>query len=174
MLAHCDALIVGNAVRPARGASVKMGLFDGLAKAFQNEDFDDRSCKAQHILLKGGDADTRAAAAEAIMKDINAGTTTFEKAAREFSECASKKSNPAGSLGLFEPGKMVPEFDAYCFAETSKVGEIGIVETKFGTHLIKLNEQTLKVCDRAIELRKPAATAANISRPISRGSSSTR
>ena len=41
-----------------------------------------------------------------------------------------------------------PAFDlsrhADCFSESSKVGEIGVVETKFGTHLIKLNEQTLK------------------------------
>jgi len=146
LLAPCDALCVGNAVRPTRrnGPSVTMGLFDGIAKAFANEAFDDRSAKAQHILLKGGDTDTRAAAAEAIMGQISNGEITFEKAAREFSECSSKTASPAGSLGLFEPGKMVPEFDAYCFSESSKVGEIGIVETQFGTHLIKLNEQNLK------------------------------
>lgn len=143
LLAQSDALIVGVATsRPVR--PVTMGLFDGLAKAFANEEFDDRSCKAQHILLKGGDEDTRAAAAEAILGQINSGEITFEKAAREFSECSSKTATPAGSLGLFEPGKMVPEFDAYCFSAANKVGEIGIVETQFGTHLIKLNEQNLK------------------------------
>ena len=151
MVAHCDALHVsqhvshGLALRATRqGRDIaRMGLFDGLAKAFANEEFDDRSAKAQHILLKGGDMDTRAAAAEAIRGQIMGGELTFEKAAREFSECSSKSAVPAGSLGRFEPGKMVPEFDAYCFSESSKVGEIGIVETQFGTHLIKLNEQTL-------------------------------
>ena len=114
VVAHSEALLVGHAAaRPAHQVRpVMMGLFDGFAKAFQNEAFDDRSCKAQHILLKGGDADTRAAAAEAIKGQIESGATTFEKAAREFSECSSKTAAPAGSLGLFEPGKMVPEFDA--------------------------------------------------------------
>ena len=107
-----------------------------------------RVLAAQHILLKGGDADTRAAAAEAIKAQIEAGETTFEKAAREFSECPSRAEvnfspahdatslpclspprnlltgrgialqTPAGSLGQFGPGKMVQEFDDYVFDKT--------------------------------------------------------
>ena len=70
---------------------------------------------AQHILLKGGDIDARSVAAEAIKTKIEAGDTTFEAAAREFSECPSRAETPAGSLGTFEPGKMVAAFDAYVF-----------------------------------------------------------
>ena len=118
-----------------------MGFFDGLAKAFANEEFDDRAATAQHILLKGGDADTRQAAAEAIQTSIINGETTFSQAARDFSECSSKTAVPPGSLGQFEPGKMVPEFDAYVFDPKSKIGEIGMVETSFGTHLILINSR---------------------------------
>ena len=70
---------------------------------------------AQHILLKGGDIDARSVAAEAIKTKIEAGETTFEAAAREFSECSSRAETPAGSLGTFEPGTMVAAFDAYVF-----------------------------------------------------------
>lgn len=70
---------------------------------------------AQHILFKGGDEDERAIAAEAIKGKIEAGEITFEDAARAYSECSSRAETPAGSLGLFEPGKMVAEFDDYVF-----------------------------------------------------------
>lgn len=99
---------------------------------------------AQHILLKGGDIDARNVAAEAIKTKIETGETTFEAAAREFSECSSRAETPAGSLGTFEPGKMVAAFDAYVFNPASPIGEIAIVDTDFGTHLIKVNERSDK------------------------------
>merc|ERR1740130_2127131 len=51
---------------------------------------------------------------------------------------------PAGSLGTFEPGKMVAAFDAYVFNPASTIGEIAIVDTDFGTHLIKVLERSDK------------------------------
>jgi parvulin-like peptidyl-prolyl isomerase len=145
MLVHSVALLVGSPCgKSLPRQTVTMGIFDSLKAAFMDkEEFDDRTAKAQHILLKGGDVDTRAAAAEAIMAQINNGEITFEKAAREFSECSSKTAVPAGSLGQFEPGKMVPEFDKYVFDPSSPIGEIGIVETQFGTHLVKINTRQL-------------------------------
>uniref|UniRef100_A0A7S3BIS7 Peptidyl-prolyl cis-trans isomerase n=1 Tax=Haptolina ericina TaxID=156174 RepID=A0A7S3BIS7_9EUKA len=124
-----------------RSTPIQAGLFDAFAKAFSNEEFDDRNAKAQHILLKGGDEDTRAAAAETIKGQIESGELTFEAAAKQFSECPSRAEMPAGSLGQFSPGKMVAEFDEYIFNPKSAVGAIGIVETQFGTHLVKINER---------------------------------
>ena len=89
---------------------------------------------------------------------------SFEDAARQFSECPSRAETPAGSLGSFAPGKMVAEFDAYIFNPTcavpapvpaspastrpslgrSKVGEIAVVDTTFGTHLVKILERSDK------------------------------
>ena len=139
-----------------------------------------RGVAAQHILFKGGDEDERAAAAEAIKGKIEAGEMTFEAAAQQFSECSSRAQSPAGSLGQFQPGKMVPEFDEYIFnpacarprltlhdtrelleapqvcnrprrcrrsLRRSPIGEIAIVDTKFGTHLVKINERNEKWVD---------------------------
>ena len=77
--------------------------------------------------------------AKEILAKINAGEITFEKAAREFSSCPSK--NAGGSLGDFERGQMVPEFDSAVFS--MEEGEISAepVQTQFGYHLIKLNKK---------------------------------
>jgi len=143
-----DGLRIGTASRiqrPRVAASPACGLFDGILKAFDNAEFDDRNAKAQHILLKGGDVDTRTAAAQTILEEIESGKTTFEAAAKQYSECPSRAETPSGSLGQFSPGKMVQEFDDYIFDKTNEVGAIGLVETKFGTHLVKINERKDKL-----------------------------
>ncbi|KAJ1462948.1 hypothetical protein M885DRAFT_504414 [Pelagophyceae sp. CCMP2097] len=68
------------------------------------------------------------------------GGQTFGDAARAFSTCPSGKSG--GSLGTFEPGKMVAEFDKVCFDETVPVGVVvGPVKTQFGYHLIRVDDR---------------------------------
>ena len=80
---------------------------------------------AQHILLKGGDIDARTVAAEAIKTKIEAGETTFEAAAREFSECSSRAETPAGSLGTFGPGKLTL---ALALALTLRPGKLALAQ----------------------------------------------
>ena len=47
-----------------------------------------------------------------------------------------------GSLGSFEPGKMVREFDEVCFDPEVPVGEVtGPVRTQFGYHLILVEDR---------------------------------
>jgi peptidyl-prolyl cis-trans isomerase SurA len=58
----------------------------------------------------------------------------FAALAREHSDCSSAERG--GDLGCFARGRMVPRFDQIAFA--LKVGQIsGVVETKFGFHIIK-------------------------------------
>ena len=85
-----------------------------------------RAVAAQHILLKGGDIDARTVAAEAIKTKIEAGETTFEAAAREFSECSSRAETPAGSLGTFGPGKLTL---ALALALTLGLGKLALTLT---------------------------------------------
>lgn len=61
-----------------------------------------------------------------------------------------------GNLGWFTDGMMVPEFNEICF--TGKTGDINIVETQFGVHIVKINEQSeysrkIKLATVAKEIR---------------------
>lgn len=88
---------------------------------------------ASHILVA-----SREMALEILAK-INAGETTFEDAARDYSSCPSKENG--GSLGEFGQGQMVPEFDKAVFAMDEGTITAEPVETQFGFHLIKLNKK---------------------------------
>ena len=81
-----------------RAATRRRGMFDFIADAFKNEQFDDRRATARHILVKTLDE------CDGVMGEIAAGLP-FAEAASKYSTCPSAKSG--GSLGSFEPGKMV-------------------------------------------------------------------
>jgi peptidyl-prolyl cis-trans isomerase C len=98
--------------------------------------------RASHILVKvdaGADAAAKAAAkakAEEILKQLKGGAD-FAALAKEKSDCPSKSQG--GDLGAFARGSMVPEFETAAFG--LKPGEMsGVVETKFGYHVIKCVE----------------------------------
>lgn len=87
---------------------------------------------AKHILVS-----TEAKANEILAK-IQNGETTFEDAAKKFSNCPSKSSG--GDLGFFGKNMMVKEFEEAAFA--LKSGEVSKpVKTQFGWHLIKVYDQ---------------------------------
>ena len=102
-------------------------------RMFFDQIFGGGKAKASHILLDDGGRATF------IMQQIQGGEMSFESAAREFSSCPS--SSKGGDLGLFGPGAMVPQFDDYCFDPSTKVGDLGLVRTQFGTHIVKLTKK---------------------------------
>jgi peptidyl-prolyl cis-trans isomerase C len=114
--------------------SVRMnGIFDSILAGFTNAEFDDRRAKARHILVKTLDE------CDSVMAQLNEGMA-FEAAALKYSTCPSAKSG--GSLGSFEPGKMVKEFDEVCFDNSVPLGEVtGPLKTQFGYHLIVVEER---------------------------------
>jgi parvulin-like peptidyl-prolyl isomerase len=76
--------------------------------------------------------------AEEVLKRIRGGED-FAKLAQEFSSDPGSKEK-GGDLGWFGAGSMVPEFEKVAFA--LKPGEVSdVVETKFGFHIIKLDER---------------------------------
>lgn len=88
---------------------------------------------AKHILVESEDL------AKEIKAKIEVGEMTFEEAAEKYSTCPSKSRG--GDLGMFERGRMVPEFDEASFAaELNVVTEP--VKTQFGYHLIKVVDKT--------------------------------
>lgn len=140
------------AVRPVAARSAPhMGLFDGLAAAFVNEEFkeDDQRVRASHILIKGdddvetitqlmGELGTRVEAEPDRLGSI------FAEIARRESSCGSASSG--GDLGLFGPGKMVREFDAVLFPDDPDAAPpagavLGPIVTEFGCHLILVTKR---------------------------------
>jgi peptidyl-prolyl cis-trans isomerase C len=125
----------------------KVNVTDAEVKKFYEDNKEkfknDESVKASHILIgvdaKATDADKKKARekAEAIRKRILAGED-FAAVAKKDSTCPSAAQG--GDLGFFPKGQMVPEFDKVAFS--LKPGEISeVVETKFGYHIIKVQEK---------------------------------
>ncbi len=108
-----------------------------------------RQVKARHILIKSGEEEDDSVALEKIReieKKIEEGAD-FAEMAKEHSEGPS--SAEGGDLGFFEKGKMVPAFDEKVFSmEKGEISEP--VKTKFGYHLIKL-EDTKEAFDKKLE-----------------------
>ena len=103
------------------------------------------------VYLKGHpELDTDAknrAKAEEVLKRARAGED-FGKLAQEFSTDGSK--DKGGDLGWFGHGPMVPEFEQAAYA--LKPGEISdIVQSKFGFHIIKLEEKKTETKDGKTE-----------------------
>jgi parvulin-like peptidyl-prolyl isomerase len=81
--------------------------------------------------------------AEEVLKRVRAGED-FAKLAKEFSTDGSK--DKGGDLGWFARGAMVPEFEEAAFK--LKPGEVSdLVQTKFGYHIIKLDERKTEMKD---------------------------
>ena len=91
--------------------------------------------QARHILIAGTDADAKARA-EKVLAELKAGAD-FAQLAKDNSADKSN-ADKGGDLGFFGRGTMVPEFDAAAFA-LAKPGDLsGLVQTKFGYHIIEL------------------------------------
>ena len=114
--------------------------YDANPKAFEMPADKKGTMRASHILIKvdeKADVKTKAAAkakAEKLLKLLEKDASLFGELAEKESACPSGKNK--GSLGPFTKGRMVPEFEQAVV--NLKTGEIsGIVETKFGYHIIR-------------------------------------
>lgn len=110
-----------------------------LAKILGNKTVPD-SVKASHILIKFANNDTLAAKnkADSLKNSIEKGAD-FAELAKSLSEDLGS-AGEGGDLGWFTQGKMVKEFNDACF--DGKVGDMPIVTSQFGVHLISIKEQT--------------------------------
>jgi peptidyl-prolyl cis-trans isomerase D len=106
------------------------------------------SVKASHILLaytgatRANPAVTRTkeearAKANELLKEAKKSGVVFSELARDNSDGPSAPQG--GDLGYFQRGVMVPEFNDFAF--NNNAGTIGLVETDFGFHIIKVDDK---------------------------------
>lgn len=134
----------------------------GTAKLFSDEEngkyivvlalkapHQEKTVTARHILFSTKDQNTgsdlsdeeiaeKKKQAEDVLKQFNEGSKTEES----FAALAVKNTEDSGSSangGLYEniyPGQMVTEFNDWCFDESRQPGDVEIVETDYGYHII--------------------------------------
>jgi peptidyl-prolyl cis-trans isomerase D len=100
--------------------------------------------KARHILIQlapNADAKADAAAkskAEDVLKQLQNGGSWGDLAKKDSDDPGSKENG--GELGFARRGMMVPQFDNAIF--TQKIGDIKIIKTQYGYHVVQVQERT--------------------------------
>ncbi|HET7711461.1 MAG TPA: peptidylprolyl isomerase, partial [Thermoanaerobaculia bacterium] len=123
---------------------------DELKKIYESGKSDYEQVKARHILIafKGSPAarpEKKELTKEEAKKKADeiraklAGGAKFEDLAKAESDDTSSGAR-GGDLGAFGRGQMVAEFEEAAFK--AKPGEITVVETQFGYHVIKVDEHS--------------------------------
>ncbi|HEY6143814.1 MAG TPA: peptidylprolyl isomerase [Flavobacterium sp.] len=77
------------------------------------------------------------AKAEALLAQVNANPDSFLMLA--FTSSDDSSSQQGGDLGYFGPNQMVKPFNDFVF--NSPIGKVGLVETPFGFHIIKVTDK---------------------------------
>lgn len=138
-----------------------------VAKLLEMENRSD-SLMASHILISYANAlrstETRTkeeaqALADSLLNVIKKDNSKMETLAKDFSSDPGSKDNK-GDLGWFTDGMMVYNFNE--FVQDNKVGSVGLVETPFGFHIIKVtgrNEATPKARLAVVAHEITASTA---------------
>ena len=77
------------------------------------------------------------AKAESILAQVNANPDSFLMLA--FSNSDDSSAQQGGDLGYFGPNQMVKPFNDFVF--NNSIGKVGLVETPFGFHIIKITDK---------------------------------
>jgi peptidyl-prolyl cis-trans isomerase D len=103
------------------------------------------SVRAKHILVGTRDRSGQQLLDDSVakrkidsVKGLIKGGADFDALAIALSDDAGSKEK-GGDLGFFAGGAMVKEFNDFCF--NNKVGDMEVVATQFGYHLIKITDQ---------------------------------
>ncbi|HLK11604.1 MAG TPA: peptidylprolyl isomerase [Candidatus Binatia bacterium] len=111
-------------------------ITDEQARAYYDENkalYSTTQVRASHILVK--DEDT----AKQILAELRAHPERFAEIAKEKSIDTASAAK-GGDLGLFGPGRMVPDFERVAFAlDVGKISDV--VKTQYGYHIIMVTER---------------------------------
>lgn len=156
-----ESIVMNNGVGYVFGPYENDGYYN-VARIMAKENRSD-SLMASHILIAyEGALRSSATRTKEDANKLADSLLTVAKKAKDFNALASKFSDDPsaktnnGDLGWFNDGQMVTDFNE--FVQDNKVGKIGMVETPFGFHIIKVTGKNEA---------KPMARLAVISREIS-------
>ena len=102
----------------------------------------DHSESEEHDHSTASYTDEEKAAAKAAAEDLLAQFNAGDKTEDSFAALATEHTTDTGSAengGLYEniyPGQMVTAFNDWCFDESRKSGDTGVVETEYGYHVM--------------------------------------
>ncbi len=131
------------------------------------------SLMASHILVSYANAlrstetrtkDEAKSLADSLLNVIKKDSSKIETLAKDFSDDPSAQTNN-GDLGWFTDGTMVYTFNE--FVQDNEVGSVGMVETPFGYHIIKVTDRNeaapkARIAVVANEITASTATYQNI------------
>ncbi len=135
--ASMRALIEREVATPEPDEAACLRFYEQHRQRFRSGDL----YEAAHILIAAppADAAARAAAragAEMILSSVQTDPALFEEVARSRSDCRTSAEN-GGRLGQVTRGQTVEEFEAGL--ARMKEGEIAIIETRYGVHVVRLD-----------------------------------
>ncbi len=137
-----DSMLFDSLYKGKIAGPYQEGNFFKIAKVADVKDSPD-SVKARHILIKinpGDDTLKVRARADSLKKMIKGGRN-FADLAKKISEDPGSGSK-GGDLGWFTEGTMVKPFNDACF--NGKKGDLSIVESPFGFHVIEVQDISKK------------------------------
>ena len=162
--AALDSVVFNVPVGTTVGPFSSAGKYE-IAKVLDVK-FSPDSVKASHILLNAateGSIEKAKAKADSI-KGLLAKGEKFATLAVEFSQDPGSKNN-GGDLGTFTRGQMVGPFEEAAF--NGKAGDVVIVESQFGVHVLKIEKQIgnskiakVAVVDKSVTAGKETTDAA--------------
>ena len=169
--AEFETEIFNNGAGFVYGPYEKDGYYN-VAKVLEVENRSD-SLMASHILVSYANAlrstetrtkDEAKSLADSLLNVIKKDNSKIETLAKEFSDDPSAQTNN-GDLGWFTDGTMVYTFNE--FVQDNKVGTVGLVETPFGYHIIKVTDRKeatpkARIAIVANEITASTATYQNI------------
>ncbi len=146
-----DSLLFNAPTGTVAGPVIESGYYIVAKKGIER--FQPDSCKARHILIQPTE-NSEAAVKKAkdlrdsLYKVLQSDMSQFVAFAAQFSKDPSAKDS--GNLGWFGKGQMVAEFNDSCF--TSKKGDLKIVNSQFGFHIVYVVDQTAPVKESLISM----------------------
>ena len=127
-----------DAVQAQAGAEGTANASDGYSAAGLNsrKDVEDALTNASY---KPGQSVTDAAQALKEWQDGGATAELFAQMAGELSGDAGSASNGGLYEGISKTTNFIPEFLDWCFADGRKVGDAGVIDTSYGSHVMYLD-----------------------------------